>query len=136
MMLDRPGLYVTDSDEAKRIAEECVRGDWLVVFLPAGIASKEQFFDAIRSTCPLDPPLCSNRSWDALADSLSSGLDEIEHERIAIFWPNSDCLSAVEPEAFAIATDILIDLCVARADPDVTGSRAKTLLVLQTPGRV
>ncbi|WP_174955988.1 MULTISPECIES: barstar family protein [Burkholderia] len=134
MMLDRPGLYVTDSTEANRIAEACGRSDWLVIFLPEGVASKEQFFEAIRGACPLDPPLCSNRSWDALADSLSSGLDEIEQERIAIFWPNSDRLKAVEPEAFAIATDILIDLCVTLADPGVTVSRTKTLLVVQIPG--
>ncbi|MBN3731911.1 barstar family protein [Burkholderia sp. Tr-20390] len=133
MMLDKPGLYVVDSAEAERIAEECRRGGWLVMFLPTEIASKEQFFDAIRSTCPLDPPLHSNRSWDALADSLWSGLDELERGEIAIFWLNSDCLKVADPEAFAIATDILTDLCTSLADPNVTASRMKTLLVFQTP---
>jgi hypothetical protein len=132
-MLDRPGLYVIDSIEAKRIAEECGRDDWLVIFLPEGVASMDQFFDAIRSTCPLDPPLCSNRRWDALADSMWSGLNELEQEKIAIFWPNSDCLKAAEPEAFAIATDILTDLCTSLADPNVKASSTKTLLVFQTP---
>ncbi|WP_083266162.1 barstar family protein [Burkholderia lata] len=133
MMLDRPGLYVTDSAEAERIAEKCRRDNWLIIFLPAGVASKEQFFDAIRSTCPLDPPLSSSRNWDALADSLLMGLDEMEQERVAIFWPDSDRLKTVEPEAFAIATDILVDLCVTLADPDVTVSRPTTLVVVQTP---
>ncbi|WP_174950685.1 barstar family protein [Burkholderia lata] len=133
MMLDRSGLYVIDSTEAKRIAEECNHDDWLVIFLPVGVASKNQLFDAIRSACPLDPPLYSNRGWDALADSLWSGLDEVEQGSIAIFWPNSDCMKAAEPEAFAIATNILTDLCTSLADPNLTASRTKTLLVFQTP---
>lgn len=84
-MLRKPGLYVVDSGEAERIAEECRHRGWLVMCLPDGVASKGQFFDAIRSTCPLDPPLHSNRSWDALSDSLWSGLDEVEEEEVAIF---------------------------------------------------
>ncbi|WP_174970177.1 barstar family protein [Burkholderia lata] len=134
MMLNRPELYVIDSTEAKCIAEECSYGDWLVIFLPIEIASENQFYDAIRSTCPLDPPLYSNRSWDALADSMWSGLDELEQEKIVIFWPNSDRMKAAEPEAFAIATDILTDLCTSLTDPNVTASGTKTPLVFQTPG--
>nr|WP_241025145.1 barstar family protein [Burkholderia sp. Ac-20384] len=131
-MRNRPGLYVIESTEAKHIAEECGHGDWLIIFLPAGIASKDQLFDAVRSTCPLVPPLYSNRSWDALADSLWSGLSEVEQERIAIFWPNAGRMKVLEPEAFSIVTDILIDLCASLADSNVTASRAKTLLIFQT----
>ncbi|WP_124613746.1 hypothetical protein [Burkholderia sp. Bp9143] len=73
MMLDKSGIYVVDSIEAKRIAEECSRGGWLVIFVPEGVASKNQFYDAICSNCPLDPPLHGNRSWDALADLNRTG---------------------------------------------------------------
>ncbi|WP_423393804.1 barstar family protein [Burkholderia sp. LMG 21824] len=132
MMKDKPGLYVVDSVEAKHIAEECSHGGWRVIFLPSEIASKDQFYDAIRSNCPLDPPLQSNRSWDALADSLWSGLDELEDEKIAIFWPNSDRMKTAEPNAFAIATNILADLCISLGDRNVTASGTKTLLVFQT----
>ncbi|MCA8272688.1 barstar family protein [Burkholderia sp. AU30280] len=131
-MLDKPGLYVVDSVEAKHIAEECSRSGWLVIFLPSGIASKDQFYDAICRECPLDPPLNSNRSWDALADSMWSGLDELEDEKIAIFWPNSELMKTAEPDAFAIATNILADLCVSLGDRNVTASGTKTLLVFQT----
>ncbi|RQZ42279.1 hypothetical protein DIE16_02635 [Burkholderia sp. Bp9090] len=133
MMLRKPGLYVVDSSEAERIAEECRRSGWLVMCLPDEVASKDQFFDAIRSACPLDPPLHSNRSWDALSDSMWSGLDEVEEGEVAIFWPNSDRMKIAEPESFAIATDILVDLCISLAAPSVTASRTKTLLVFQTP---
>ena len=133
MMLRKPGLYVVDSSEAERIAEECRRSGWLVMCLPDGVASKDRFFDAIRSTCPLDPPLHRNRSWDALSDSMWSGLDEVEEGEVAIFWPNSDRMKIAEPESFAIATDILVDLCISLAAPSVTASRTKTLLVFQTP---
>nr|WP_082664772.1 barstar family protein [Burkholderia ambifaria] len=130
-MLDKPGVYVVDSIEAKRIAKECRRGGWLVIFLPEGIASKDQFYDAIRRNCPLVPPLHSNRSWDALADSLWSGLDEAQEEKIAIFWRNSDHMKAAVPDAFSIATDIFADLTVSLADPSAVVSRVKMLLIFQ-----
>lgn len=81
---------------------------------------------------PLAPPLHSNRSWDALADSLWSGLDELEDEKIAIFWPNSDRMKKAESDAFAIATNILTDLCASLADQNRTTSRTKALVVFQT----
>ena len=131
MILDRPGIYVINPIEAKRIAEECRRDGWLVIFLSEEIASKDQFFDVIRVNCPLDPPLQSNRSWDALADSLWSGLDEVDNDKIVIFWPDSERMIAAESDTSVIATDIFADLCVSLADPSVTASRAKMLLVFK-----
>ncbi|MCA7993372.1 barstar family protein [Burkholderia cepacia] len=133
-MRDKPGLYVVGASEAKRIAEEYERSGWVVIYLPAGIATKDQLYDVIRSNCPLDPPLHSNRSWDALADSLWSGLGEVGNERIVIFWPNSDRMRAVDPDTFAVATAVLRDLCISLADPKITVSRTKTLLVFQVQG--
>ena len=130
-MRDKPGVYVIDAIEARGIAEECRRRGWLVIVLSEKIASKNQFFDTVRDNCPLDPPLQSNRSWDALADSLWSGLDEVDNERIVIFWPDSDRMVAAEPDAYAIATDIFEDLCASLADSNVTASRAKILLVFK-----
>jgi hypothetical protein len=130
-MLDKPGLYMMDSGEAERIADECRQSGWRVFCLPTGIASKDGFFDAIRSACPLDPPLYSNRSWDALADSLWSGLDEVEDEKIIILWKNADCMKAAAPECFDIATNILGDLCASLADSSVAAFRTKRLLVFQ-----
>ncbi|RQT89266.1 hypothetical protein DF041_26475 [Burkholderia cepacia] len=130
-MRDKPGVYVIDAIEAKGIAEECRRSGWLVIVLSEKMASKNQFFDAVRDNCPLDPPLQSNRSWDALADSLWSGLDEVDNERIVIFWPDSDRMVAAEPDAYAIATNIFEDLCASLADSNVTASRAKILLVFK-----
>ncbi|WP_322084218.1 barstar family protein [Burkholderia sp. BCC1972] len=130
-MLDKLGICVIDAIEARGIVEECRRSGWLVIVLPEKIASKNQFFDAIRDNCPLDPPLQSNRSWDALADSLWSGFDAVDNERIVIFWPDSDRMAAAEPDAYVIATDIFEDLCVLLADSNVAVSRAKILLVFK-----
>ncbi|WP_241244818.1 barstar family protein [Burkholderia ambifaria] len=130
-MLDKPGIFVIGSIEARCIADELRRSGWLVIFLPESIASKSQFFDAIRDNCPLDPPLQGNRSWDALADSLWSGLDEVDNERIVIFWLGSNRLVAAEPDASVIATDIFRDLSVSLADSNVTASKEKTLLVFK-----
>ncbi|WP_174430248.1 barstar family protein [Burkholderia metallica] len=120
-----------DAIEAASIAEECRRSGWLVIIFPEKIASKDQFFDGIRDNCPLDPPLQGNRSWDALADSLWSGLDEVDNERIVIFWPDSEKMAAVEPDAYVVATDIFEDLCVSLAGSSVAASRAKTFLVFK-----
>ncbi|WP_185733433.1 barstar family protein [Burkholderia sp. Bp8998] len=99
--------------------------------MPEGAASKNQFYDAICSNCPLDPSLHSNRSWDALADSLWSGLDEAQGEKIAVFWRDSGRMKAAVPDAFSIAIDIFTDLSVSSVDPSATVSRVKVLMVFQ-----
>lgn len=53
----------------------------------------------------------------------------MDNDGIVIFCPDSDRMVAAEPDAYAIATDILEDLCVSLADSNVTASRVKILLV-------
>ena len=46
---------------------------WRVFVLPHDIRDRSTVFAGVRDT-PLDPPPHGDRSWDALADSLSGGL--------------------------------------------------------------
>jgi hypothetical protein len=135
MMLDKPGIYEINSVELESIADKYNQSGWLVIELSTGIASKDNFFDAIRNACPLDPPLHSNRSWDALADSLWSGLHGLACAEIVILWPDAGCMKIATPEEFYIATDILGDLCVSLSDSNITASRPKKLLVFQCTTR-
>ena len=68
----------------EKIAEERRQEGWRIFRLPSNIWTKASFFNAVRRTLPLDPPLHSNRVWDALSDSFWSGLDELDDERIVI----------------------------------------------------
>ena len=60
-------------------------------------------------------------------------MDEVEQEKIAMFRPDSGRVKIVEPKVFAIRMDMLTDLCASLADPNVTLSSTKRLLVVQTP---
>src|SRR5438105_14851542 len=60
---------VTDDTAARSVPM-----GWRVFVRSHDIRDRSTFFDAVRDTLPLDPPPHGDRSWDALADSLSGGL--------------------------------------------------------------
>ena len=74
--------------------------------LPEKLVSKDDFFEGVRQTLPLDPPLCTNRSWDALDDALWSGLDSLKENRILIIWPSANLMKELEPKNFEVISCI------------------------------
>jgi hypothetical protein len=67
----KSGVTITSAVVAGEVAA-AARADGEVVFeLSAG--SKEEFFAAVRTVLPQDPPLGSVDKWDAASDSVSGG---------------------------------------------------------------
>lgn len=130
-MLKETGSFVVDASEAEKIVSERQREGWRIFRLPAHITSADDFFEGIRRTLPLDPPLHSNRSWDALADSLWAGLHSLEESRIVMVWPDAVGMEVHSPKDFAIAEDILSALPSSLADTKLTVGAPKQLLVLR-----
>lgn len=115
----------------EKIAEERRQEGWRIFRLPSNIWTRAGFFKAVRRTLPLDPPLHSNTSWDALSDSLLSGLDELNDERIVIVWPNSWVLAICNPWAYGIACDVLSTASAHSADAELTSGTVKDVLILR-----
>ncbi len=130
-MLSIPGFFAVDELIAENVMLDAHRDGKRVFCLPAHISSKAQFFDAVRATFPLDPPLHGHHSWDALADSLWSGLDGLQEEDIVIVWRDARPMQMQAAADFAIALDILHDLPGMLADVGLTVNQPKKLLVLQ-----
>lgn len=98
--------------------------------LPRGIADRASFFDAIRATLPLDPPLVGRHSWDALSDSLWEGLYGHDALRIVILWPETGKMAAAARADFETALNVLADVAHTLADPHVAPKRTKETTVL------
>lgn len=127
----RPGLLrteVLDVDAGRRQAEQ--QGYATFVLPSEGLVDRVSFFEAIRATLPLDPPLVGTRSWDALSDSLWEGLSTHGSRRIAILWPNARAMAAVAPEDFEIAISLLEDVATSLADPRATRDNPKEVALL------
>ena len=129
-MLYRFGFFAVDASKADEITDECERDNWRIFRLPADIVSKDEFFEAVRSTFPLNPKLHSNRSWDALADSLWSGLDGLSEKNIVITWSDTFLMEVGAPEDFAIALNILMELPSSLSSAEATAGKTKQVLVL------
>jgi len=99
-----------DVDAALRAAHD----QGIRTYLLQGVVDHDTFFDTIRANFPLDPPLVSNRSWDALKDSLSGGLINPPDRRVLILWPNTTAMPSYDRE---IALRILHQVAVERANP-------------------
>jgi Barstar (barnase inhibitor) len=126
------GFRETDSANVEAITQGLERKGWRVFRLPAGIRDKAQFFDAVRSTLPLDPPLSSTRMvWDALSDSLWSGLDDLPQMPLVIHWPEAWTMRETDPDNFGIATEVLRDLPASLSSEKYTVGKPRSVLILQ-----
>jgi hypothetical protein len=119
-----PSLTVIDSIQAAEIKQEAIRNNITAYVISTGRrVGKEAFFDAARSALPLDPPLMSSHSWDALSDSLCEGIRSLSVHRVVVLWPDSSSFSERAPREFDIATSVLADVARSLADLEATRGR-------------
>ena len=125
-----PGLTVVDSAAVGEIVN-AARGADLAVFviLTGGRAGREAFFDMVRAALPLDPPLQSSRSWDALSDSLWVGLLRLDSNRIVIAWPDAAGFKEASPTEYETALAVLGDVVESIGDSVFTCGRPKMVSV-------
>ena len=129
-MIQKQGLQqIADFDVETGVRELINRGN-RVFLLPRGIKDKRAFFEGIRKSLPLDPPVVGDHSWDALSDSLWTGLDGVDANAIAIIWPGSVEMAKSQPKDFEIAKSILSDLTGSLADTEVTVGNVKHVVVV------
>lgn len=120
-------MTIVDIDATRR---ELEASGWRVLVLPEGITDRRSFFDGVRSRIPLDPPVLGDRKWDALSDSLWSGLDSLDADRIAIIWPESRTMAELAPDDFDIARTILADVTASLADAEATAGEPKEVTAM------
>jgi hypothetical protein len=113
--------------EAIRLKAE--REGYFTFVLPeVGIVDRPSFFEAIRNTLPLDPPVVSSRSWEALGDSLWEGLHSHPAQRIVILWPNSEAM--IDSTDREMALSVLADVAKLLEDHQATKGRPKYVAIL------
>ncbi|HEV2668027.1 MAG TPA: barstar family protein [Blastocatellia bacterium] len=129
-MIQKQGLrQIADFDIETGARELANRGN-RVFLLPRDIKDKSAFFEGVRKSLPLDPPVVGDHSWDALSDSLWNGLDGVDASAIAIIWPGSTEMARAQPEDYEIAKCILSDLTESLADAGATVGNVKQVVVI------
>ena len=127
----RLGLQRTGPLDVDRVRMAAERLGFRVFVLPtSGIGDRAGFFEAVRSTLPLDPPLVGSSIWDALADSLWEGLLQCEAQRIAIVWQGTARMANADAAEFAMALDVLSDVALSLANPQATVGAVKEVAIL------
>jgi hypothetical protein len=125
-----PGVFEVSQSEAERLTSEAVAQGAIVYKIRGDeVVDRASFFEAVRKNLPLSPPIVSDYSWDALSDSIWSGLDELETSRILVVWSNSDRLK-VSPINYDIALDVFRDITESIASEELTVGRPKEVNVL------
>jgi hypothetical protein len=127
----RPGLSraaTLDVEATRRQATQA--GYATFVLLADGVVDRASFFDAVRATLPLDPPVIGSRSWDALSDSLWEGLYALPEQRIAILWPNARTMARTASSDFETALNVLTDVVTLLADPRATNGNPKEVALV------
>ena len=127
----RKGIFRVTLGTSKALVEDSSGEDRQVFHLSSGIHDKSSLFSAIRKAVPLDPPLSGHLdSWDALEDSLWSGLYAVPERNLIIVWPEASELLRASPKDFETAAAILEDITNTLDDPTVTNGPVKSLAIL------
>lgn len=124
-MLGTTGSYLLDAFHGERVIAERETCGWRIFRVPAQISSKDDFFEGVRSTFPLDLVLRTNQSWNALADSLWGGLDGLADQRIVVVWTDAFLMKQRFPEEYSIAIQILSELPETFSSPEMTAARRR-----------
>lgn len=102
-----------------------------VLVIPKGVVDKRSFFAAVRDSLPFDPPLESQiLSWDALEDSLWSGLCALEETNLAIVWSDAGEMRSCCSAEFEVAKSTLESIATTLAQPQHTRYSVKHLVIV------
>jgi len=125
------GLTRTGALDAEATRRQAEQSGYTTFMLPEkGIVDRVSFFEAVRTTLPLDPPLVGSRSWDALSDSLWEGLYSHPARRIVILWLGTRGMANSAPADFEMALNVLADVANSLVDPQATREKPKEIAVL------
>ncbi|WP_446216269.1 barstar family protein [Micromonospora sp. IBHARD004] len=126
-----PGVTAVSASEIEA-ATTSARAQGIPVFsLSTGAGGgRDAFFNAVRATLPLDPPLASNYSWDALSDSLFGGLVILGVDRVLLVWTDAAEMLAAAPDEADIAFGVLVQTAADLAEPKYTQGRPVSVTVL------
>ncbi len=105
-------------------------GDARIIHLTTGNgADRKAFFDTVRSAVALDPPVESERSWDALEDSFWQALYMLAEPRLVVTWLDQSTYQANCPTEHQIAMSVLVDVAEGLADERATVGRTKDVQI-------
>lgn len=126
----RSGLTVIDSARIDEVVAEATAENATIYMLSVPEpADRLAFFDAVRGTLPLDPPLAGSRSWDALSDSLWEGLRILDATTFVIIWSNAYSMREARPNDHQIALAVLQDVATSLSDSAATVGHPKKVCV-------
>jgi hypothetical protein len=125
------GISRVSPEVAEKVAKDATSSGTHVFALPSGIRDKKSLFHAIRKALPLDPPLTGDRdNWDALEDSLWSGLYSVTEPSVLIIWTDASEMLRTSPKDFETASTILEEVARSLDDPKVTNGPVKKVAVV------
>ena len=129
-----PGLHRRSRLDIQSMRHQAEQMGYTVFVLPEkDIKDRTSFFDAVRTTFPLDPPLLGSRSWDALSDSLWEGLRKHNNHKIVVIWKNTQQMSEEAFPELTIALKVLEDIAILLSDEAATCGRNKHVEVYVSP---
>ena len=129
MHLEERLEYIASADLESKVNDLKSSG-WSVVVLPAGIIDRSSFFRAVKQTIALDPDVVGDSKWDALSDSMWSGIDGLASDKFAIIWPDYKMMAEAAPEDFAVARSMLVSLSASLGNVEATVGNAKQVLII------
>lgn len=120
MMTTADDLRVS-AEELHEVASQLRRqGKPIVVLDGEQVSDRASFVEVLRRAVPLDPPLATGRSLDAIADSLFGGLASVQPA--ALLWDKAWLLGEADADELDRLLDVLADVKEQLAAPRPAGA--------------
>ena len=88
------------------------------------VRNAAEFFEAVKSSFPLDPPISGRVNWDAFSDSLWSGLETCQSDRVALVVLDATEFQKNDSRAFDLLVECMVDAAHQVEDEKQLGKQA------------
>ncbi|MFG2974444.1 hypothetical protein ACGFYY_15815 [Streptomyces sp. NPDC048331] len=122
--------FVGEEEVSRILTDASLEKVCLLRLRTNGSGDRDAIFEAFRRDLPMDPPVQSARSWEALSDSLFGGLFSLTSTRVVILWEDDARHESIRAGAAAEALSILTEVAELLGSPQVTGGHTKLVAVL------
>lgn len=122
--------FVGEEEIARLLTDAPLEKLFLLRLRTKGSGDREAIFEAFRRDLPMDPPVQTAHSWEALSDSLFGGLLSLASTRVVILWEDAAQHESLRAGATGEALSILTEVAELLSSPQVTGGNSKLVAVL------
>ncbi|HHJ14476.1 MAG TPA: hypothetical protein ENJ79_08910 [Gammaproteobacteria bacterium] len=127
----RPGVYSVDAQLAEAMLNlSNSTNDWVLFQVDCSkVSDRNTLFKCLCAALPMNPLIHSDRSWDALSDSLWGGLHDVRKDKVLIILRGAKNLKSHLSKEYQKVIEIFGDVANTLTKKQYAGEKVKSVSI-------